>query len=319
MSDSEGDDFSNEYRRPNARTGAQGGVDVVSEIQRAIQSGQLQVSELATMLGLGAMNIGTLGGSEADRALNPGSRTMAPKPAGSQATSLSQDNLRQAAALKGKGANRSVSNAQRPISGPSAPPTAASHSAPPAAPSQPSPRGDLAIIMKDLEDAVTRKSLDDIIRKFGKKFAVMYEPWVELEVFGKPRPNLDHFDLERYNDKHMRLLGIIADLYDCIPSKLHHDLEHYPEFSVHFLKGMKQARSENISRLRQVAHKIFPSADPKYYDVDFDRGNVPELQALLKTNPKSSKFSKIPPVLFPQNNINSRKIFRTPTLAKASS
>jgi hypothetical protein len=72
---------------------------------------------------------------------------------------------------------------------------------------------------------------DELVMTLGKKFAVMHELWVESSAFLKPRPpNIEADSTERFTSDEQYDQGIIAELYDVVPPKLHGSMENQPAF-----------------------------------------------------------------------------------------
>ena len=72
----------------------------------------------------------------------------------------------------------------------------------------------------------------DTINILGKKFAIMTYPWLKSTAFTKltGRPSLMLTGVLRYQTPECEDLALTAELYDNIPSKLHHLMQGEPKF-----------------------------------------------------------------------------------------
>jgi hypothetical protein len=64
--------------------------------------------------------------------------------------------------------------------------------------------------------------------------------------------------------------------------------------------------SQFVDRGRSVVAQVF-KLPAEYFKANFDRSAVPELQALLKFDTKSTTISKFAPVLYPRGSREVRK------------
>jgi hypothetical protein len=72
---------------------------------------------------------------------------------------------------------------------------------------------------------------DKLVMTLGKKFAVMHELWVESSAFLKPQtPNIEADSTKWFTSNKQYDQGIIAELYDVVPPKLHRSMENQPAF-----------------------------------------------------------------------------------------
>lgn len=71
---------------------------------------------------------------------------------------------------------------------------------------------------------------DEEIAKLGHMFAVMNEPWVDDGLFQQLCPDKSSEHQERFKSNKAREEGIIAELYDVVPEKLHRMLEDQNHF-----------------------------------------------------------------------------------------
>ena len=86
---------------------------------------------------------------------------------------------------------------------------------------------------------------------------------------------------------------------------------------------MQNARSNAVSSVRQRAGFLY-SLKQEYFDIAFDRGSVPELQALLKLPKKNGDLNKadpyvlLAPVLFDGHKYDPtlKTLFKNPLLPK---
>jgi hypothetical protein len=79
-------------------------------------------------------------------------------------------------------------------------------------------------------------------------------------------------------------------------------------------------RSQLVERVRLVAPRVLKLPEV-YFRMDYDRSNVPELQALLKFDVSRWDVSKFAPILYPsaaRAHRNDKKIFMAEELAKVS-
>ena len=70
------------------------------------------------------------------------------------------------------------------------------------------------------------------IAKYGRKYSLMVCPWIDAGVFVglEGRPDIDPLSEERYTNKESDLAGIIAELYDFVPERLHGLMEGHSRF-----------------------------------------------------------------------------------------
>jgi hypothetical protein len=172
---------------------------------------------------------------------------------------------------------------------------------------------------------------DEEIAKLGRMFAVMYEPWVEDGLFQQPRPEKSSNDPERFKSEKAKEEGIIAELYEAVPEKLHRMLEDQSHFKtvvclpvllLHFVscqlntfqftRAQGNERSSAVHRLRhECAARIF-STRAEYFDREYNRTELDEFKALLKPESSTRKFPAFAPVLYPPgSHMDSKKIFRS--------
>jgi len=72
----------------------------------------------------------------------------------------------------------------------------------------------------------------DELKNFGKKFAVMEEPWLKPSAFRVPFDNNVIMDpLARFVDDESYDKGVIATLHEFIPSKHHDNMVNLSEFA----------------------------------------------------------------------------------------
>lgn len=62
-------------------------------------------------------------------------------------------------------------------------------------------------------------------------FAVMYEPWIKDGLFQQPRLDKSSEDSERFMSDKTKEEGIIAELYEVVPEKLHRMLVDQSHFT----------------------------------------------------------------------------------------
>lgn len=79
-----------------------------------------------------------------------------------------------------------------------------------------------------------------LVRKLGCNFQIFYSPFLEFKDFANPRPSFGAYDLERYSAPRNNLLGVTADLYECVPAK-YYDLLLSPHSEVYSEKYIKMA------------------------------------------------------------------------------
>jgi len=58
----------------------------------------------------------------------------------------------------------------------------------------------------------------------------MMEPWVDPAAFGKPCPDVSPRDLNRYKSDLSIQQGLIAELYEFVPRKLHEMMASHSHF-----------------------------------------------------------------------------------------
>jgi hypothetical protein len=61
---------------------------------------------------------------------------------------------------------------------------------------------------------------DEEIKDVACKFAIMGEPWMDDASFKQERPTMSADSVERYRSAQTIAEGIIAELYDAVPTKL---------------------------------------------------------------------------------------------------
>jgi len=76
---------------------------------------------------------------------------------------------------------------------------------------------------KTAEEALTPEAQ---IAKYGAQFQVVHEPWVELDYFMKPRPDINAQDASAFGTTDADIANrIIRELYDFLPPALHVDMQ----------------------------------------------------------------------------------------------
>lgn len=86
---------------------------------------------------------------------------------------------------------------------------------------------------KPKDGARSRTAPDDPeneVKMLGKKFCVMGELWIDDDAFRMPRPAMAPDDPHRYDSDLTVRLGVIAELYEFVPSKFHDRVLRDPAF-----------------------------------------------------------------------------------------
>ncbi|THH15029.1 hypothetical protein EW146_g5393 [Bondarzewia mesenterica] len=169
---------------------------------------------------------------------------------------------------------------------------------------------------KGAQESMTEEEED--ISKFGRQFFVIKEMWVEPSIFLQPAPRMPADSEDRYKAPLSIKQGVIADLYSLIPTHLHDMMQNHSSFGKVFQKALSSQCSTIVHRLRLNALKIFGNNNfsAKWFEVNYDRGAVPELQALLKADTSSPRapYSALPPIFFPNEKIDKRNMFKSKVL-----
>jgi hypothetical protein len=164
----------------------------------------------------------------------------------------------------------------------------------------------------------------------------MGEPWLDDASFKQEWPDMSADGSERYQSTQRLREGIIAELYDAVPTKFLQMLQNENHFKdvvsflmscsccfycgltqIHkFIHQVNQQRSSTVLRIkREVAPLIF-GGNVSCFAANFDRGSESEFQKLLKFNTSSRKYPKLAPILYPDLKKNTKKVFRNPFLVK---
>ncbi|KAF8971926.1 hypothetical protein BDZ97DRAFT_1753148 [Flammula alnicola] len=162
--------------------------------------------------------------------------------------------------------------------------------------------------------------LPETISHQANYYQLFYSPTIKPSAFGIDRPQFRYNDLERYANEGNRVLGLTAELYDCIPVKYHvKGIKESPTFAAMFVDAVGSARSNALKRFRAAAGEIF-GLNPEYFKREFPRSTIPEIRRLLGiTVGKDGKnvYDPKPPVLFPEGKEHIQaKIFWNPVLFK---
>ena len=72
---------------------------------------------------------------------------------------------------------------------------------------------------------------DEEIKLLGRKFGIMEEPWIDRALFKRPRPVMAATSSKRYGLQLAIQQGIVADLYNFVPEKLHAMMNGYNPFA----------------------------------------------------------------------------------------
>jgi len=163
----------------------------------------------------------------------------------------------------------------------------------------------------------------------------MGEPWLDDASFKQERPDMSADSSERYQSSQRLAEGIVAELYDAIPTKFLQMLQNENHFKdvvsflmtcscfyceltrTHkFIHQVNQQRSSTVLRIkREIAPLIF-GGNMSRFAANFDRGSEPDFQKLLKFDIGSCKYPKLAPILYPDLKKNAKKIFRNLFLVK---
>ena len=75
----------------------------------------------------------------------------------------------------------------------------------------------------------TIKKHDSDIAKYGQKFSIMICPWIDVSVFDglNGHPDVDPNTEDRYANKITMLSGMVAELYNFVPTRLHDYMENH--------------------------------------------------------------------------------------------
>lgn len=74
-------------------------------------------------------------------------------------------------------------------------------------------------------------------------------------------------------------------------------------------------RRQIVLRLRGTSAPTIFQANRVNYDPNTDRSKIPEFVKAVYSDPKTKKFSKYAPILFPGGEFNMEKLFRCKHLA----
>ncbi|KIM78821.1 hypothetical protein PILCRDRAFT_90384 [Piloderma croceum F 1598] len=157
---------------------------------------------------------------------------------------------------------------------------------------------------------------DEEIKDIARKFAIMGEPWLDDASFKQERPAMSADSSERYKSTQRIAEGIIAELYDAVPTKLLGMLQNENHFKDLFIHQVNQQRSSTVLRIkREIAPLIF-GGNASRFAANYDRESEAEFQKLLKFDTSSHKYPKLAPILYPDLKKNAKKLFRCLILVK---
>ena len=176
---------------------------------------------------------------------------------------------------------------------------------------------------------------DEEIKDIARKFAIMGEPWLDDASFKQERPAMSADSSERYESTQRIAEGIIAELYDAVPTKLLGMLQNENHFkdlvsnsdclvnliayvlqNPKFIHQVNQQRSSTVLRIkREIAPLIF-GGNASRFAANYDRKSEAEFQKLLKFDTSSRKYPKLAPILYPDLKKNAKKLFRCSILVK---
>ena len=186
------------------------------------------------------------------------------------------------------------------------------------------------------------------VGRAAKYFVVFMSPSISTESFGFDKPQFLYDSPERFQGNNSKY-GITAELYHAIPVKymsylVKHEalkkevcslklLSHYYETNLwtsfpEFLNCLSTGRSLALDRFRTNASHVFKVFNLDGGDLDPSkqldqtifaktavRSQHPRVQALLGLKDGGKTFSKLPPVLFAQENTSVLStLFLNPTL-----
>ncbi|ETW77118.1 hypothetical protein HETIRDRAFT_429463 [Heterobasidion irregulare TC 32-1] len=153
----------------------------------------------------------------------------------------------------------------------------------------------------------TVKKHDEEISMLGHKCSVMV-----------PHPVIEANSPNRYLSEMSTKQGVVADLHDLVPPKLHKMMQKYSPFAQKFRAALSGSCSSIIHHLRGSITKIFPSSKADYFQIDF-KGyeDLPEFQAYLKFDATKSSYPTFAPILYPNLKKNDKKLFQSMILVHA--
>lgn len=140
----------------------------------------------------------------------------------------------------------------------------------------------------------------------------MNKLYVAHNAFLQPQPVGVHADdSTRWQTEESALEGLIAELYEELPARLHGMLANTSHFRDRFQSALNSNRRTIIYQLRTpTAGQIFKQ-NQAHYLARSDRSTV--FRAMI-IEPGMQKFSKFAPILFPGTRRTTKKILRNPGL-----
>jgi hypothetical protein len=73
-------------------------------------------------------------------------------------------------------------------------------------------------------------SIEEDIEKLGRFFQLFYSPFIEPATFTHPKPAFNYDHPNRFSPGEDRLLGTVAELYECVPEKYYKVMREYKGF-----------------------------------------------------------------------------------------
>ncbi|KAG9219807.1 hypothetical protein CCMSSC00406_0009504 [Pleurotus cornucopiae] len=151
------------------------------------------------------------------------------------------------------------------------------------------------------------------ITSLAKRFCILHRPWVPEASFGQqpPKPSSDP---SYFGSREQWTLGSSAEIYEVVPSELHHLLSTARISSV-FRSAVGAQRVAMAHSLKTCAPRIFAKIDipESAFTSATTRAESGQLQALLKWNVNKPGFPTLAPILYEPHSGRDRP-FQNPVL-----